>query len=720
MEEVTKCRYIDCLDGRGKEQILHELPVCDTSLCVRWLINSGHVDLIGKDLDTLRSMKFFVCNNHFTEDCYLSKGTLKENAVPTAHWSNHSRTLKATKLQRKCHTNGQENSMEGTVEANQGLAKNCPSEFEANQWCRTCATKKHNLVSMTSKGKGTEMSLLSKLKLLIEIDDEDALPTKMCDECVDKLEQSFKFFQQIYVADNTLRHVFPNARTNNVSRKPLYSLGEHLKKEQREKEKEIEKEKQKEDELAVGTPRITRGLFRRGRGRPRTRGYAGRPRGRQRWSHRASQMAMPVANLVAIHDSSVGGPTPPKEERENEKTSITEENQGSTVFSLLTDTCRSDEELDWADVLKIMNCQGSHLAPKSVADEPIKTEVEIKTEEVGVQIQVKLEAEQPSPTEAIESEEKSQIALEKEKESPPIEPAIESAIGSTIGPTIESAIESSIQLEPESTQSFVCETAPPLECKTMNCEFCKETFKSKRELQTHLATIHSQISGHVCTDCSACYESESLLSKHRALRHGQRRYRCEHCDTEFLEKRVLREHVNKCQWSERTYYSCDSCGIAFGSKQDLAEHVRSHAKSPAASFQSESVFPKSNSPEPDQNRESSAASVSAITAPADSDVTLTKTNSNDNTIPGLNSMEDTADKAAEERVQADAEQLCPNCNEKIEDNMDPSGHRTHCKSNKRKDTSCCLICGKKSFSSAEEYERHALEHSKRSRMSSPS
>lgn len=97
MEEVTKCRYIDCLEAQEKEQILHELPVCDTGLCMRWLINSGHVDLIGKDLDALRSMKFFICNNHFTEDCYLSKGTLKENAVPSPHWSAISRTLKTSK-----------------------------------------------------------------------------------------------------------------------------------------------------------------------------------------------------------------------------------------------------------------------------------------------------------------------------------------------------------------------------------------------------------------------------------------------------------------------------------------------------------------------------------------------------------------------------------------------------------------------------------------------
>ncbi|XP_076286126.1 uncharacterized protein LOC143211901 [Lasioglossum baleicum] len=699
MEEVTKCRYIDCLDGRGKEQILHELPVCDTSLCVRWLINSGHVDLIGKDLDTLRSMKFFVCNNHFTEDCYLSKGTLKENAVPSPHWGDLSRALKSTKSQRKSQPNGQENSMEGTVEASQGSANNCPSEFEANQWCRTCATKKHNLVSMTSKGKGTEMSLLSKLKLLIEIDDEDALPTKMCDECVDKLEQSYKFFQQIYVADNTLRHVFPNARTNNVSRKPLYSLGEHLKKEQKDKEKELEKVKGKEEELADVTPRITRGLFRRGRGRPRTRGYAGRARGRPRWGPRASQVSMtvPVASIVStpIHESSIAEPTTPKNERENEKTSVSEEGQRSTVFSLLTDTCRSDEELVWEDVLKVMNCQASQWASKPPMVEPLKTEVEIKAEiEAQLQVPVKLELEQPSVPEPIKSQQKSQ---EKEKEVP-IPKAIESPV-------------QSVQVEPETSRLHVSETTPasipPLECKTVRCELCKETFNSKRELQTHSAAVHSQLSGHVCTDCSACYESESLLAKHRALRHGQRRYRCEHCDAEFLEKRVLREHVIKCQRPERTDCACDLCGVPFASKEALAEHVTSHGKSPAAS---------SKDPlESDQNREVSA-SASTVTVPPSSDIALTKSNSSDD-VPGTQEIVANAEERVQEHTEHAGDSTCPSCNEKLDDTMDPSSHRANCRANKRKDTTCCLLCGKKSFTSPEEYERHLLEHSKRSRMS---
>lgn len=422
-------------------------------------------------------------------------------------------------------------------------------------------------------------------------------------------------------------------------------------------------------------------------------------------------MPVPVASIVStsIHDSSIEEPTTPKNERENDKTSVSEEGQRSTVFSLLTDTCHSDEELDWADVLKVMNSHASQwVQPKTLADEPIKTEVEIKAEvEAQLQVPVKLEVEQPSVPELIKSQQKSQ---EKEKEV-------------SIPKAIESPIASSVQLEPKTSRIHVSETTPapvpipPLECKPIRCEFCKETFNSKRELQTHSATVHSQLSGHVCTDCSACYESESLLAKHRVLRHGQRRYRCEHCDAEFLEKRVLREHVNKCQRPERTHSSCDLCEVAFASNQDLAEHAASHCKSPVASFHLENASSKDPS-EPDQNREVSAStSASTVTVPPSSDIALNKSNSSDDTVHGSNSAQETAANA-EERVQEHAgDSKCPICNQQLDDTVDPSSHRANCRGTKRKDATCCLLCGKKSFSSPEEYERHMLEHSKRSRMS---
>ncbi|XP_076242057.1 uncharacterized protein LOC143184016 [Calliopsis andreniformis] len=689
MEEVTKCRYIDCLEAREKEQILHELPVCDTGLCVRWLINSGHVDLIGKDLDALRSMKFFICNNHFTEDCYLSKGTLKENAVPSPHWSTVSRTLKTSKarLLQKVQLNGKENSME-EAPVNQSSEQNGPSEFEVDQWCRTCATKKHNLVSMTTKGKGTEMSLLSKLKLLIEIDDEDALPTKMCNECVDKLEQSFKFFQQIYVADNTLRHVFPNARLNSMPRKPLYSLSEHMRREQKEREKEKEKEEEQQDQ----TPKITRGgIFRRGRGRPRSRGYGGRGRSRGR---PPSYSTMALRSL-SLNDNRIVSPTfspkndvrtpvITKDEPESKEVLVLEEDgQSSTVFSLLTDTCRSDEELDWSDVLKVMNREGYRCSKED--EERLEPSVEKKE-----QAEQAVEAKNTEKVETVEKKEETEPRPEAE---------------------MEMEVEAKTEAEPRSDEKASLEN----DIRRIRCEFCDKAFKFRRQLQAHLLADHSQFSGYMCTDCLACYESESLLSKHRALRHGERRYRCEHCQEEFLEKRVLREHVNECRPHNTVDYPCSSCTEVFTSEQHLLEHMKHHPESPVAeSFQlnlSDSKnadelasFSEANQLVPEES--------TTVPTPSEANVTLESSTNEDGNVTCSNS----TSEANTEQKQSNEEAICPDCNEKMSDAIELSIHRMRRHTVKRKDATC-LLCDNRTFSSAEEYEQHVLDHCKRLRVS---
>ncbi|CAK9829509.1 Zinc finger protein 782 [Anthophora retusa] len=751
MEEVTKCRYIDCVDTREKEQILHELPVCDTGLCVRWLINSGHVDLIGSDLDALRSMKFFVCNNHFTEDCYLSKGTLKENAVPSPHWSAVSRTLRTLKTRRKIQLNGQEGSME-EVATNQLVEKNVPSEFEVDQWCRTCATKKQNLVSMTAKGKGTDMSLLSKLKLLIEIDDEDALPTKMCDECVDKLEQTFKFFQQIYVADNTLRHVFPSTRSCNTPRKPLYSIGEHMRKEQMEKEKEKEKEKEEEEQQQFQTaPKVSRGISRRGRGRPRTRGYAARARARQK----SAQMQVPISssnlNDSTVHNSRVNETAVIKNEFKSTMIHEEEKPVGNTVFSLLTDTCHSDEELDWSDVVKVMNDQRYRIVPRQEIERKMeeKIETKAKSEELEMKEEPRNEASLKTEVTTMVGAEMSETFTEKRK----LETFAE--------------VQHKLEMEEAKPGKEITVATSENELEQVRCgQFYVESFNLGRQLETRSSTDHSPLSEHMCTDCLTCYESESLLFKHRTLRHGERKYRCEHCQEEFVEKRTLREHVNKCQSHDSMLcYSCDSCGVQLSSKQVLIEHMKNHPESTVASFfhpplasspvvspatvedskRSENVLSSGCSSIPSKSKLELELKLESEPEPVPVPVPETEcslvassgtvatfeSNTDEKCRTGV--VVDTIDRAniaeEEQHRQKDEERsavataaaiataiTCPDCNEQVQNTVELSIHRMRRHSMNRKDATC-LLCDSKSFPSLEEYEQHVLDHCKRLRIS---
>lgn len=718
MEEVTKCRYIDCVDTREKGQILHELPVCDTGLCVRWLINSGHVDLIGSDLDVLRSMRFFICDNHFTEDCYLSKGTLKENAVPSPHWSTVSRTLRNSKTRRKIQLNNQESSME-EVATDQHTEKNVSSELEVDQWCRTCATKKQNLVSMMT-GKSADMSLLSKLKLLIEIDDEDALPTKMCNECVDKLEQSFKFFQQIYVADNTLRHVFPNTRPSSAPRKPLYSISKHMRNEQKEKEKEKEKEEEQQQQQDRA-PKITRGIFRRGRGRPRTRGYAARARARQRSGHIPISVPSTTNSNANLNDdktyeSRVDETTALRSE--SQSTMLDEERQGDTVFSLLTDTCHMDEELDWSDVLKVMNDQ--------------RYQQVISRQETGTKLKEKTQKKE-TKEQVIESE-MAELQVEATSEPSKVEMKKETEI--EIKEEIEMEIKMEVEPEAEAEKTEAEQKAQSNEDKStteevqeIRCEFCNESFKLRLQLQTHLLTDHSQLSGYMCIDCLICYESESSLSKHRSLHHGDRRYRCEHCHQEFLEKRILRDHIKKCESHDTTNYSCCLCELIFSSKQELTDHVKTHPESSLIPFHSDLDNSQKienelvSSVEATVKQEPQSEYPSSVISSKDTVGEISISNPDEKYSSSVIISSDTLKTdAVEEEMQqpTDGEKsamvICPDCNEQMHDTMELSVHRMRRHSMNRKDATC-LLCDNKSFSSLDEYEQHVLDHCKRLRIS---
>ncbi|KAK2576351.1 hypothetical protein KPH14_005708 [Odynerus spinipes] len=328
MEEVTKCSYINCRDLQGKEQILHELPVSDIGLCVKWLINSGHEYLIGRDFTTLRSMKFFVCRNHFKSDSYLAKGTLKENAVPQPYWYNNTirRTNDASYNEHELRP-GMEQSIARNYacrarnifqfKEQAGSPRN--STFHEEGWCRTCAMKKNNVVNMTLKKKNTEMSLLSKLKLLIEIDDEDTLPLNMCYDCVKKLEQSFQFFQQIYIADNTLRHIFPKDQMDN------------------------------NDCYGITIDRVD-GCISDIEFDPI---IPSNEDDRSSLNHGNNSITKPKLSDRRNTEKSVIKKVPTKEQK---NTTSTEDKYG-TVFSLLIDTCHSDEELHWTDVLNAIERQ---------------------------------------------------------------------------------------------------------------------------------------------------------------------------------------------------------------------------------------------------------------------------------------------------------------------------------------------------------------------------
>lgn len=436
MEEVTKCSYINCRDLREKEQIFHELPVSDIDLCIKWLINSGHEYLIKHDFSTLRPMKFFVCSNHFKSDSYLAKGTLKENAVPQPYWHYKRRINDLSYAEHKSKfdqvttkTNKHRAHVYQFKEQNGNATNNNILE---EKWCRTCATKRNNVVNMTLKKRNTEMSLLSKLKLLIEIDDEDTLPLNMCYDCVKKLEHSFQFFQQIYIADNTLRHIFPKEQLDN----DCYGITiDRVDGSVSDIEFDPILQSNEDDQLSIKSKLLD-------------------TKGNER----------SLSKKITTKETFL----------EDTSTSV----KYGTVFSLLTDTCQTDEELRWIDVLNAIERQKVACFQKKLFPSKTKISCEFCISKFTLRRQLK--------THLLNNHSKEVRTM---------------------------CMDCLIYFEDE---LFLLEHRAVVhhDDQLHRCDYCQKCFTRKRGLRLHITRSHARKRSYSCDLCQQKFVSKQYLTLH--------------------------------------------------------------------------------------------------------------------------------------------------------------------------------------------------------------
>ncbi|XP_066586990.1 uncharacterized protein [Prorops nasuta] len=595
MDEVTRCRYINCVDTHN-EQIFHELPVSDAGLCVKWLIHSGHENLVGKDFRTLRSLKFFVCNNHFTNDCYLAKGTLKENAVPCPYWKTISTTKSSQLLQiENAHSQIDVKHTRNTL--NNG---NSYSREMIDQWCRTCATRKPNLVSMTTTKRLTDMSLLSKLKLLIEIDDDDVLPLKMCCNCVVKLEHSFQFFQQIYIADNTLRQIFPK----------------HLVK----KDQNGIKEEKISDSSNVNS---------------------------------AKRRKKPTDNIL-FKDSSII------------KNVAAEESK--TVFSLLTEPGQNDEELQWTDVLNVMNAFNSTKSKSKNPNSDPEMKCELCTEKFMIQQQLKNHL----------------IYKHKDKKK---------------NICIDCVICFKDETETLKHKAMVHDIL-------YDCNHCQKRFNTKIKLKKHIADIHSKKMLFECNICDKTFTSEKALFLH--------------VDSTPDCKNGLSEKKKKID------YGCTSCKTLCENENELSEHLKTHLKikeiiKPGNIFVSKPDGIPNNKLGYKSNGNSENKFASMANEKSENKFGNKPDNKPNNEFddkPDTKSDGKSDDKPGKKPdiIKPDEKSdsnfgslLCPDCDSRLSNENKLKIHRMK-EHLVEKNEFNCLLCEKETFNSVEQYNQHIQYH----------
>ena len=78
----------------------------------------------------------------------------------------------------------------------------------------------------------------------------------------------------------------------------------------------------------------------------------------------------------------------------------------------------------------------------------------------------------------------------------------------------------------------------------IKCEICDLTYISKEELWEHLDKDHEWKLLHECNVCSAEFENKVLLNSH-ILNDHPCNIKCEFCDSRFISKAQLEEHMDK-------------------------------------------------------------------------------------------------------------------------------------------------------------------------------
>lgn len=97
------------------------------------------------------------------------------------------------------------------------------------------------------------------------------------------------------------------------------------------------------------------------------------------------------------------------------------------------------------------------------------------------------------------------------------------------------------------------------------CRFCKITLPTIVDLDQHLANIHT---GYPCAKCDKIFPTVVKFNKHQRC---HRMLICDFCDETFFSKRVIRKHLQDHVFKT---FACFFCTESFKTAQHLGKHKR--------------------------------------------------------------------------------------------------------------------------------------------------
>ena len=88
----------------------------------------------------------------------------------------------------------------------------------------------------------------------------------------------------------------------------------------------------------------------------------------------------------------------------------------------------------------------------------------------------------------------------------------------------------------------------------LTCAKCDQSFASKRNLATHMLSVHSEDKNFGCPQCKYKAKSQLLITKHvRRLHKKERKHTCNICAKSFFEKWNLTDHIVAVHQKKKPY-----------------------------------------------------------------------------------------------------------------------------------------------------------------------
>lgn len=116
----------------------------------------------------------------------------------------------------------------------------------------------------------------------------------------------------------------------------------------------------------------------------------------------------------------------------------------------------------------------------------------------------------------------------------------------------------------------------------LRCQYCDSDFRNMKLLQTHRQACKASTRRHNCEKCVASFDSSQELEKHMTVNHSKFVYPCSLCTKEFPTKDYLEEHHARVhsgiQYKKRRkMIECTLCDITFKNIKEMLEHGKQHS-----------------------------------------------------------------------------------------------------------------------------------------------